>query len=570
MPEAAAMERVERDRLLDATGRALASGEAVLREARARVQKRVAPGGAPDGAIDAALVDREQMAVHGFAWMATYVEALRQLREWAARLDAGGEFGDPEALILAVAFGEYLAQLAGGIALSQGEIARPADLGLSDDDVAPLRTSDAGGLVAGLGAARARLAILIGEGSPAMFGRLGLGDSTLDMIRDQVHRFAERAVAPHAHDWHRRDQLIPIEVIDELSAIGVFGMTLPEEHGGLGLGKMAMCVVSEELSRAYIGVGSLGTRSEIAGELIRSGGTAAQKERWLPGIAAGRVLPTAVFTEPNTGSDLANVQTRAVRDGEQYRIFGAKTWITHGARADLMTLLARTGAPDDSSQGGSQGGYRGLSMFLAPKPRGSDADPFPAPGMTGTEIAVLGYRGMKEYEIGFDGFAVPADGLLGEVEGQGFKQLMATFESARVQTASRAVGVAQNALELGLGYALERGQFGRKIVAFPRVANKLAMMVVETMLARQLTYFAARQKDSGRRCDIEAGMAKLLAARVAWANADNALQIHGGNGYALEYPISRVLCDARILNIFEGAAEIQAQVIARGLLAGRN
>ena len=425
----------------------------------------------------------------------------------------------------------------------------------------PLRASP---LVAGLGAARASLGAILAEGMPS--GGDSLGDETLEMIRDQVRRFAERAVAPHAQEWHRHDRLIPIEVIDELAGLGVFGMTLPEEHGGLGLGKMAMCVVSEELSRAYIGVGSLGTRSEIAGELIRLGGTAAQQQEWLPRIASGAVLPTAVFTEPNTGSDLASLQTRAVKDGDQYRIFGAKTWITHGARSDLMTLLARTGAPDNPSQGG----YRGLSMFLAPKPRGSDADPFPAEGISGTEIAVLGYRGMKEYEIAFDGFAVPAEGLLGGVEGQGFKQLMATFESARVQTASRAVGVAQNALELGLGYALERNQFGRKLIAFPRVSHKLTMMVVETMVARQLTYFAAREKDSGRRCDIEAGMAKLLAARVAWANADNALQIHGGNGYALEYPISRVLCDARILNIFEGAAEIQAQVIARGLLAGRN
>jgi (2S)-methylsuccinyl-CoA dehydrogenase len=251
-----------------------------------------------------------------------------------------------------------------------------------------------------------------------------------------------------------------------------------------------------------------------------------------------------------------------VKDGKVYRIYGAKTWITHAARSDLMTLLARTGTPDS--------GYRGLSMFLAPKPRGDDANPFPAEGMSGTEIPVLGYRGMKEYEIGFDGFVVPQDCLLGGVEGEGFKQLMATFESARVQTAARAVGVAQNAFELAMAYAQERRQFGRNIVAFPRVQLKLVMMAVETMMARQLAYFAAREKDSGRRCDIEAGMAKLLAARVAWSNADNAVQIHGGNGYAIEYPISRVLCDARILNIFEGAAEIQAQIIARGLLAGRN
>ena len=552
----------DRQALISATGQAFAAAETVLRRARAKLQERVAP----NGAVAADLLDREQIAAHGFAWMATYVEALRQIRDWALSLDAAGEFGDTEVLILAIGFGEYLAQLAGGIAMAQSEIARPQDLGLTDLHLAPLRSGEAAALIAGLAAARTQLAAALADAPETVFGRVGLGDPTLDLIRDQIRRFAERAVAPFAHEWHREDRLIPIEVIDELAGLGVFGMTLPEEHGGLGLGKLAMCVVSEELSRAYIGVGSLGTRSEIAGELIRAGGTPEQKQRWLPGIASGAVIPTAVFTEPNTGSDLANLQTRAVRDGDTYRIFGAKTWITHGARSDLMTLLARTGAPDDKSQGG----YRGLSMFLAPKPRGDDANPFPGEGMSGTEIPVLGYRGMKEYEIAFDGFEVPADCLLGEAEGQGFKQLMATFESARVQTAARAVGVAQNALELGLGYAHERVQFGKKLVAFPRVAQKLVMMVVETMLARQLAYFAARQKDSGRRCDIEAGMAKLLAARVAWSNADNTLQIHGGVGYALEYPISRVLCDARILNIFEGAAEIQAQVIARGLLSGRN
>jgi (2S)-methylsuccinyl-CoA dehydrogenase len=228
-----------------------------------------------------------------------------------------------------------------------------------------------------------------------------------------------------------------------------------------------------------------------------------------------------------------------------------------------MTLLARTN-PEEK-------GYKGLSMFLAEKPRGTEAEPFPAEGMTGGEIEVLGYRGMKEYELAFDGFEVKAENLLGGEEGQGFKQLMATFESARIQTAARAVGVAQSAMEIGLKYARERQQFGKAICGFPRVSGKLAWMAVETMIARQLTLFSAREKDSDRRCDIEAGMAKLLGARVAWSNADNALQIHGGNGYAQEYEISRVLCDARILNIFEGAAEIQAQVITRGLLApGRN
>ncbi len=478
------------------------------------------------------------------------------------RLDEAGAFGQAEALILETLFGEYLAQLAGGIPMAQGEFARPGEFGLGEHATASLRKGEAGGLVAGLADARTRLGALIAGAGAEGFGRIGLDDASLDMIRDQVSRFAERAVAPFAQEWHRQDQLIPLALIKELAGIGVFGLTIPERYGGLGLGKIAMCVVSEELSRGYLGVGSLGTRSEIAGELIRLGGTEAQKARWLPAIASGEVLPTAVFTEPGAGSDLAAVATRAVRDGDIYRISGAKTWITHGARSDLMTLLTRTDP--------SERGYRGLSMFLAPKPRGSDMKPFPGEGMSGTEIPVLGYRGMKEYEIAFDGFVVPAESLLGGIEGQGFKQLMATFESARIQTASRAVGVAQNALELGLAYALERRQFGKPLTSFPRVAGKLALMAAETMAARQLTYFAAREKDGGRRCDIVAGMAKLLAARVAWSNADNALQIHGGNGYALEYPISRVLCDARILNIFEGAAEIQAQIIARGLISGRN
>jgi (2S)-methylsuccinyl-CoA dehydrogenase len=548
----------ERTALLAQTGRALGAAEMFLAAGRARLVVRVAPG----GNVEPERFATEQLAGHALAWMASYVEALRQMRNWAVRLDEGGKFGEIEALILEVAYGEYLAQLAGGIPMAQGEFARPQDLGLDDGEIAPLRSGAAGTLSAGVTAARLQLGARLAEARDGAFGDIGIEDPTLEMVRDQVRRFAEREVAPHAQEWHRRDLLIPLPVIEELGRIGVFGMTIPEEHGGLGLGKTAMSIVSEELSRAYIGVGSLGTRSEIAGELIRLSGTDAQKARWLPAIASGAVLPTAVFTEPNTGSDLASLQTRAARDGEVYRIHGAKTWITHGARSDLMTLLARTDP--------GERGYAGLSMFLAEKPRGGDGDPFPAAGMSGTEIPVLGYRGMKEYEIAFDGFAVPAEGLLGGVEGQGFKQLMATFESARVQTAARAVGVAQNALELGLAYALERVQFGEKLIAFPRVAGKLALMAAETMAARQLTYFAAREKDGGRRCDIEAGMAKLLAARVAWSNADNALQIHGGNGYALEYPISRVLCDARILNIFEGAAEIQAQIIARGLVAGRN
>jgi (2S)-methylsuccinyl-CoA dehydrogenase len=539
--------------LLAATGAAAAAAGAVLAMARTTVRSLVVPA----GRSEPALLEREQRAVHGLAWLATYVEAIRQLDGWARRLDDAGQLGALERLILALGCGEYLARIAGGIPMSQVELARPSELGLPEGPLAALLAGPQAALLPGpeTAAARARLAAVIAEDR---FGDWGLEDDALLMMREQFRRFAEEQVAPHAQGWHARDELIPDAVVEAVAGLGVFGLTVPEAHGGLGLGKAAMCVVTEELSRGYIGVGSLGTRSEIAAELIRAAGTAAQKARYLPRIASGEVLPTAVFTEPGTGSDLAALQTRAARDGERYLVTGAKTWITHAGRADLMTILCRTDprAP----------GYRGLSILLAEKPRGTAAEPFPVPGLSGGEIPVLGYRGMKEYTLAFDGFAVPADGLLGGREGEGFKQLMATFESARIQTAARAVGVAQNALELGLAYARERVQFGQPIYAFPRVADKLVWIAVETMIARQLTLFAAREKDAGRRCDLEAGMAKLLAAQVAFSAADSALQIHGGNGYAQEYPISRVFCDARILNIFEGAAEIQAQIIARRLL----
>jgi (2S)-methylsuccinyl-CoA dehydrogenase len=524
---------------------AAAAAAAYADSAREAVRARVSR----DGRIERAAIDREQHVVHGLAWVATYAETLREVRDWAQALDRSGRLGETERLLAKLLADEYAAQLAGGVPMTQVEMIRPADFGVDAPCLAPFSMSQD---------EKTKLAALLRDAQGrATLECTGL-DEDFELIRDQFRKFADAEVVPYAHEWHLKDELIPLEIIEHMGELGVFGLTIPEAFGGAGMGKTAMCVVSEELSRGYIGVGSLGTRSEIAAELILTGGTPEQKTRWLPKIASAEILPTAVFTEPNTGSDLASLKTRAARDGGGYVVTGAKTWITHAARADLMTLLVRTD-PNTSD-------HRGLSMLLAEKPRGDDADPFPAPGMSGGEIEVLGYRGMKEYEIGFDGFRVPAANLLGGEEGQGFKQLMATFESARIQTAARAVGVAQCALELGLKYALERRQFGVEIFSFPRVANKLVMMAAEIMAARQIAYFAARRKDSGKRCDLEAGMAKLLAARVAWAAADNALQIHGGNGFALEYPISRVLCDARILNIFEGAGEIQAQVIGRRLL----
>ena len=531
------------------TAAALPEVEGLFATARDRLKAEVSPA----GKVLAPALEERQFQAHALAWLATYVEALRQLDAWATRI--GDRFGPMEALILQIGFGEYLAQIAGGIPLSQGEIARLGDLGLTwtpGDAAQRLMTHG------NTQATRAALVALMRDNhGRATFGATGLDDE-LEMIRDQFRRYADEKVIPHAQGWHLRDELIPMQVIDELAELGVFGLTIPEAYGGFGLSKASMVVVSEELSRGYIGVGSLGTRTEIAAELILCGGTEEQKAKWLPGLASGEILPTAVFTEPNTGSDLGSLRTRARKQGDDWIITGNKTWITHAARTHVMTVLAR------SVEGTAD--YRGLSMFLAEKTPGTDKTPFVDPGLSGGEIEVLGYRGMKEYTVNFDDFAVKGENLLGGVEGQGFKQLMQTFESARIQTAARAVGVAQSALETGMQYAEDRKQFGKPLIEFPRVAGKLAMMAVEIMIARQLTYFSAWQKDHDKRCDLEAGMAKLLAARIAWAAADNALQIHGGNGFALEYRISRILCDARILNIFEGAAEIQAQVIARRLL----
>ena len=505
--------------------------------------------------------NEHQSKLHGLAWVATYVESLKQMSIWADRLLKNGSFSKTERIILILSFNEYLNQIFGGIIMSQNEIIRPIDLDYQKMALETLNCKEVTFFTDEVDADHLRselINLIIQNESTSFIGNDGLNEDQI-MIRQEFHKFSKDKIEPFAHEWHLKDELIPLEVIEELAKLGVFGLTIPEEYGGTGLDKITMCVVSEELSRGYIGVGSLATRTDIASELILCGGTKEQKEYWLPKISSGEIMPTAVFTEPNTGSDLGNLQTRAVLRGEEYSITGNKTWITHASRANLMTLLARSDK--------NKGGYRGLSMFLAPKTPGNDNSDFPDVGIKGGEIEVLGYRGMKEYELSFDDFRVDKKNLLGEEEGKGFTQLMETFESARIQTAARAIGVAKNAFDLGLKYANERVQFGQSIINFPRVRDKLVNMAVDIMVAKQLTYFSARTKDNGRRCDLEAGMAKLLAAKIAWAAADSSLQIHGGNGFALEYPISRVLCDARILNIFEGAAEIQAQVIAKRILS---
>ena len=504
-------------------------------------------------------IEEEQFLSHGFAWIATYIEGLNQLLSWAENIKRQGKFSSIESLILQIGFGEYLGQIKGGIQMSQSEIIRLDQFNLSQEKLIAFDNDPLHTLITSGNSDTARkefVELLSYKLDLPAFYETGL-DSDYESIRDLFHRFSKEKIRPNAHRWHLKNELIPMKTIRELSELGVFGLTIPESFGGLGMKKTAMCIVSEELSRGYIGVGSLATRSEIAAELIIRAGTEEQKKLWLNKIAKAEILPAAVFTEPNVGSDLGNIQTKAKLEGKHYYISGNKTWITHASRANMMTLLARTDQCKED--------HKGLSMFLINKNSGTDNDPFPNIGLEGTEIEVLGYRGMKEYELSFDKYRVEKKSLLGQAEGQGFRQLMETFETARIQTAARAVGVAQNALDLALKYAMERKQFGKNLLEFPRVYGKLAHMAVELVISRQLTYFSSREKDAGRRCDMQAGMAKMLSARVAWSAADSSLQVHGGNGFALDYEVSRVLCDARILSIFEGAAEIQAQIIARRL-----
>ena len=515
-----------------------------------------------DGKLSRDNLDLEQHSAHGLSWIAAYRATLKEMVNWAIELENSNSFTEVEKLMLEITFSEYCAQIKSGIPMSQLEYVRPQDMGLKNGLFTESGTEEFNDLILNGNSNKSRLTLagLLKEGfSSKNFGNTGL-DETTSIVQEQFRKFVEDDVIPHAHEWHLNDDLIPLSIIDKMAEMGVFGLTIPEEYGGLGMTRFVDCVVTEELARGYIGVGSLGTRGDIAAELLITGGTEEQKNRFLPKIASGEILPCAVLTEPHSGSDMGSFKTRAVANGTHYSITGNKTWVTHGARSDLMTLLARTN-PDEK-------GYKGLSMFLAEKQRGDDNNMFPDDGISGGEIEVLGYRGMKEYEMAFDDFKVKKENLLGEEEGKGFKQMMETFEAARIQTAARALGVAQSAFETGMQYAIDRVTTnGGSLYDKPRNASKIVSMVTEIMAARQLTYYAAKEKDKGHRCDLEAGMAKMLAARVAWACADNSVQIHGGNGFALEYPISRILCDSRILNIFEGTAEIQADIVTRRLVS---
>lgn len=373
-------------------------------------------------------------------------------------------------------------------------------------------------------------------------------------IREAVRDFAKAEVEPVAHQLDNEGAEIPASLVCKMAELGYFGLIFSPDYGGSGLDTLSMAIVTEELSRAWLSVGSVMTRMLITGTLIEANGTPEQKREWLPKLCSGETLAAAAFTEPSAGSDAAAVRTRAEKNGTKYLVTGEKAWCTFANRANVLCTLVRTDP--------SQPRHKGLSLLLVPKP----ADAFDPPRLAGDPIPTIGYKGMNSYNVAFDNYEVPLENLLGPEEGKGFYQLMATYEYARIQTAARAVGVAQAALDAAIRYAQEREQFGKPIASFQVIRHKLAKAQTEIEAARQLTYHACRMKDTGKRCDLEAGMAKAFAAEMAEHVTSECLQVFGGYGYSREFPAQRYWRDARVFRIFEGTSEIQYEVIARRIL----
>jgi (2S)-methylsuccinyl-CoA dehydrogenase len=399
-------------------------------------------------------------------------------------------------------------------------------------------------------------------------------DDDYEMVQDTFRSFGKKVVAKHAEHVHRENDDVPEEIISGLAEIGAFGLSIPTEYGGFSEGGegeyMASCVATEELSRASLGIGgSLITRPEILTRALVRGGTDAQRHHWLPKLATAEVMAAVAVTEPDYGSDVASLKTTAtpaLRDGvDGYLINGVKTWCTFAARADVLMLLARTD-PDRSKS------HRGLSLFIVPKPRGeAHGFAFTQAGggkMEGRPIDTIGYRGMHSYEIAIEDWFVPADHLVGEQDGlgKGFYFQMEGFENGRLQTAARAVGLMQAAYEAAFDYAQNRAVFGRNIVEYELTQVKLGRMAMVIQAARQFSYAVAKMMGKGEGA-MEASMVKAYVCKAAEWVTREAMQIHGGYGYAEEYPVSRLYVDARVLSIFEGADEtLCLKVIARRLV----
>ena len=380
----------------------------------------------------------------------------------------------------------------------------------------------------------------------------------LHSLQQRLRQFADENIASVAQDLHLRGEEIPDRVLEGIVEQGVFTLPFRKEIGGSGLGAMGMVVATEELGRAWFAAGALPARNWMATLMLDKFGTDDQKRRWLPGVVSGRLQCAHSATEPEAGSDAANIQVRATRHGDTYRISGLKRWCTHANRADLILTFCRTG--DGASK------HDGISLLVVEKPRG---DNFVPPSLTARRIETIGYHGMKTYELTFDEHEVPAANLLGGEEGKGFRQLMGCYELVRLQFAFRCIGLAQAAFEAALDYAKTRKQFGKPISQFQLIRAKLADMATQVETARQLGYSVAAKYDAGGRLDLEAGIAKLFASEMAQRVCLDAMQVHGGNSMALEYPVNRFWRDSSLCTVGEGTSEIQREIIARRILGER-
>jgi (2S)-methylsuccinyl-CoA dehydrogenase len=538
----------------DATSTILAASRAVLDEALTAGRRRTQVGKA---------IDDHQVYAERLAYAATEGAAADAIAGYANERRAAGAPDDLTERMAEAFVAETASRLFALVDSQRDDFELPA--GLLD------RT---------LGAADVRAAVRAGQHESRFrdIGReiirtRGANNSFIDgdmaeMARDSARGFARKEVLPLAEHIHRHDDLVPEAIIGKMSELGYFGMSVPEEYGGQGMGNLAMIVITEELSAASLAAaGSLITRPEILTKALLKGGTEAQKKKWLPPVAAGELMVGISVTEPDTGSDVASVRCRAERGDGGWLISGAKAWCTFAGRANVLALLARTN-PDPKA------GARGLSLFIVPK------DSFPGhefemrqPGggtLHGKADATPGYRGMHSFTLGFDRYLVPPENLIGEKdgEGKGFYLQMGGFAAGRLQTGGRACGLAQAALETTATYAGERKQFGRPIGDFQLTQHKLGRMATHVMAARQLTYAAARAMDADETIALEPAMAKLFASDVAvWVTQEGQL-VHGGWGYAEEFAISRHVVDALVLPIFEGVKPIlELKVIARALLA---
>ncbi len=372
-----------------------------------------------------------------------------------------------------------------------------------------------------------------------------------------TREFTQKEIVPIADALDREEAEIPAPVLQKMAEMGFFGLLVPKDYGGLGLDALSLCVVTEELSRGWLSVGSVPARNILCGHILAKGGTEEQKRRFLPGMAMGEIQSASAGTEPEAGSDAANIKTVARKQDGKYVVKGSKVFCTFANQAHVLFTYVRTSATEKAG---------GISLLLVEKRPGEQ---FAPPALVGTRIRTAGYHGMHTYQLFFDGLEVPEKNLVGGVEGRGFKQLMHGYEVARIQFAFRCIGLAQAAYEAALAYSQQRVQFGKPIATFQAVRFKLADMAAEIEAARQLGYLAAEKCDRGERADLEAGMAKLFASEMAHRHCWNAVQIHGGYGYTREYSVNRYWRDSGLLPIGEGTSEIQREIIARRILRER-